>query len=61
MHQIDLSFVSDENIRDMLYDYYRQASLACDAGAYVGSIALSGGVLEGLLTWALSLYKEDAR
>lgn len=60
-HQIELSIVSDTAIRELLSSYWEQARLACEARAYVGSVALSGGVLEGLLTWALHTQHEKAR
>jgi hypothetical protein len=59
--ECDLSFVSNGEVRRWLDEYFRQAVQAYNAAAWAGSIALSGGVLEGLLTWALETQADSAR
>ena len=55
---IDLSFIKDEEVRSLAEDYYRQALLAYEAGAYLGTIVICGGVLEGILAWVLITWRE---
>jgi len=56
----DFSFVSDARLRELLEQYYQQALNALGAQAYVGTLALSRAVLEGLLTWRLELDRDQA-
>ena len=58
--ETDLSFVTDEDARKLIEDYYHQAVKAYGAGAYLGTLVACGGVLEGVLTWALLWRKEEA-
>ena len=55
---VDLSFVADDELRELLEDYHRQALASYEAGAYLGAVVACGGVMEGMLTWAL-LQKKD--
>lgn len=58
-HQnLDFIFVGDDQVRQVLRDYYMQAVKASDAASYLGTIVACGSVVEGLLTWAL-LQKEQ--
>jgi hypothetical protein len=59
--QCDLSFVSNDAVRHWLGEYFRQAVEAYNATSWAGSIALSGGVLEGLLTWAIEAQADSSR
>ena len=59
--KLDLAFVDDDHIRGVLEDYYAQARNAFCANACLGTIVACGGVVEGLLTWSLLRYEEQAR
>ena len=61
VEEVNFSFVADGEIRDVLEDYWHQAQVANRAGVYVAVISLCGGVLEGLLAWAISLREDKAR
>ena len=50
---VDFSFVEERPLRALLEDYHRQAVTAYQAQAYLGTLVACGGILEGLLTWAL--------
>lgn len=53
VNAIDLSFVTDVEVRRLLETYHEQALACFNAGGYLGMIVGGGGVLEGLLAWAL--------
>lgn len=55
------TLVSDEKVRKIIKDYWDQASISNKYGAYAGVVVLCGGVLEGLLAWAIMSHEEDAR
>jgi atypical dual specificity phosphatase len=57
---IDLSFVADDDLRKLAEDYHRQAVASYKAQAYLGTLVACGGVLEGLLAWALLSKGEEA-
>jgi hypothetical protein len=57
----EFSFVTDDKIRAVLKDYWSQAKTAFNATSYAGVVVLCGGVLEGLLAWALTSREDDAR
>jgi len=59
--EVNFSFVTDDRIREVLEDYWRQAHAANKAGVYAAVVVLCGGVLEGLLAWAISRKEEEAR
>lgn len=59
--EVDLSFVTDERVRKVLEAYSYEANRAYDAKVYAGVVVLCGGVLEGLLTWALTTREAEAR
>jgi hypothetical protein len=46
-------FITDRSVRKIVEDYHRQAVCAFEAGAYLGTLVACGGVLEGVLGWAL--------
>lgn len=46
-------FITDSSVREIVEDYHRQAICAFEAGAYLGTLVACGGVLEGVLGWAL--------
>jgi len=50
---VDVSFVTDDRLRALLEDYWRQAIAGYEAKAYLGTLATCGGIVEGLLAWAL--------
>ena len=56
--ELDLAFVDDDSLREVVGEYWSQAAKAYSAGSYVGAIVASGAVVEGLLTWAL-LQRDD--
>jgi len=58
--EIDLSFVSDNNVRAVLNNYYLQARRAFEAKAYLGTIVACGSVAEGILTWILLSKEREA-
>jgi hypothetical protein len=58
--EIDLSFVSDDNVRAVLENYYFQARRAFEAKAYLGTIVTCGSVAEGILTWMLLSKEREA-
>lgn len=51
--EIDLSFVPDSHLRLLLEDYHRQAVASYRAESYLGAVVCCGGVLEGVLAWAI--------
>jgi hypothetical protein len=57
--QVDLAFVSDEQIRRILENYHSQAVKAYEVGSYLGALVTCGSLVEGLLTFAL-LQRKDA-
>ncbi len=57
---VDLSFVEEDRLRELLESYLRQAAAAYDAHAYLGTLVACGAVSEGLLTWALFRCEEAA-
>jgi hypothetical protein len=57
---IDIAYVKDLEVREILEEYHAQGVKAYDAGAYLGTLVACGAVLEGLLTWALMGRKEEA-
>jgi hypothetical protein len=57
---LEFEFVDNDRLRGLLKDYHAQALLAHRSGAYIGSLAASGAVLEGVLTWALLRHEADA-
>jgi hypothetical protein len=59
IEKVDLTFVSDDQIRRILQSYYSQAVEAFKVGSYLGTLVACGSVLEGLLTFAL-LQRRDA-
>ncbi|MCI0528896.1 MAG: hypothetical protein L0Y56_15780 [Nitrospira sp.] len=61
VEEVNFSFVANGEIRGVLEDYWHQAQVANRAGVYAAVISLCGGVLEGLLAWAISLREEKAR
>jgi atypical dual specificity phosphatase len=50
---LDLAFVTDDAVRDVLSDYYDQARRSYEARLYAPVVFLVGAVMEGLLTWSL--------
>lgn len=57
---LDLSFVHDDMLRQILEGFHREAADDYRNGAYRSALILSGAVLEGVLTHALTLRPEDA-
>ena len=57
---INLGFVTDERLRRLAEDYYGQAIAAHEAGAYLGALVACGGVVEGVLAWALLQREAEA-
>jgi atypical dual specificity phosphatase len=57
---IDLGFVTDDRLRRLAEDYHGQAIAAHKAGAHLGTLVACGGVLEGVLAWALLQRAEQA-
>ena len=60
-HEVDFDFVKDANIREILVGYWAQAQAAFGASAYAGVVVLCGGVLEGVLAYALTTKEDEAR
>lgn len=58
---VNFSFVTDDRIKEVLEDYWDQAHAANRAGVYAAVVVLCGGVLEGLLAWAISTKEQEAR
>jgi atypical dual specificity phosphatase len=56
---IDLSFVFDDTLRHLVESYYRQAVTCYEAKAYLGTVVICGGVVEGLLAWALLAQRRE--
>jgi len=46
-------FISDTQVRKIVERYHHEAISAFKAGAYLGTLVACGGVLEGVLGWAL--------
>jgi hypothetical protein len=59
--EVDFNFITDEVIKKVLEDYWDQAKAAYDAAAFAGVVVLCGGLLEGLLAWALTSKEHEAR
>lgn len=57
---MDFTFVTDQNIRAVLNDYYNQATVSAKDGLHLTAIVSAGAVAEGLLTWALSAREQKA-
>ena len=55
---IDIGFIDDHRLRGLIEKYYEEAVHAHEAAAYLGSLATSGAIVEGILTWGL-LRKES--
>jgi atypical dual specificity phosphatase len=60
LFDVDFSFVDNQRLRLVVDDYYRQALSAYDRELYAATIVLCGGVLEGVLTWALENRKQQS-
>lgn len=60
MSAVDLSFVTDDRLRELLEGYYREARESYQIKCYLGAMVVCGAVLEGLLTWALLQHKDRA-
>lgn len=56
---VDFSFVTDDSLRPLLQDYHAQAVAAFDQELYAATIVLAGGVLEGVLCWAVLQRKPE--
>ncbi len=52
--ETDFSFIAERSLRELVEDYFQQARAAYACGAYLGTLVACGGVLEGVLAWALS-------
>lgn len=51
--QIDFSFVDDDRLRQVLDDYHVQARQSFEHSLHAAAVVLSGGVVEGVLTWGI--------
>jgi hypothetical protein len=58
---VEFEFVDNAEIKRILVDYWGQAQAAFNASAYAATVVLCGGILEGLLAWALERKEADAR
>lgn len=59
--EVEFTFITDDKIRGILESYWTQAQAAFDASVYAGVVVLCGGVLEGLLAWALICKEDEVR
>jgi atypical dual specificity phosphatase len=58
--EVDFSFIDHERLRLVVEDCYHQALSAYNNHLYAATIVLCGGVLEGVLTWALEEKKQQS-
>lgn len=56
----DFSYVEDPQLRETLREYWTQANSSLEAKAFLGTLVICGSIVEGLLTWALSLHNDRA-
>ena len=58
---IDLSFIEDDKLRDVVSQFHMEALEASKAKRYVAAVVLCGAVLEGMLTFALMRCEAEAQ
>ena len=59
--QVDFSFVADPTLRRILEEFHREAAAVYERGQHIASVFLSGGILEGVLTFALNRREAEAK
>jgi hypothetical protein len=58
--EADFAWIADRKLRQTLEMFHAQAIAGFQEGHYVSAVVLAGGVLEGLLTFALARNQESA-
>ena len=59
--EINFSFITDVPLRELLEKYLHEGQVANNTGLFAAVVVLCGGVLEGLLAWAVTFKEEEAR
>ena len=59
--EVDFSYIADPKLRDIVRQFHQEAVDAYGADRHVAAVILSGAVLEGILTFALTRREADAR
>lgn len=59
--EVDFSYVADPKVRAILNQFHEEAVDAFGNERYVAAVILCGGVLEGLLTFALAKHQSEAK
>ena len=57
---VDFTYVTDPRLREIVTEFHKEAVSAYQAKNYVAAVVLAGGVLEGILTFALLRRGEEA-
>lgn len=60
MNELSFNFITDESVRNVIEEYWSQATKAKDCEVFAGAVFLCGAVLEGLLAWAVTCYEDEA-
>lgn len=59
--QVDFSFIADPTLRTILEEFHREATAVYERGQHIAAVFLSGGILEGMLTFALKRRESEAK
>ena len=57
----ELSFIYQSEVRTLVEQFHKEAVKAWEQGLYIATVVLSGAVLEGLLTFALTTRQPEAQ
>ena len=59
--EVDFSYIADPKLREIVRQFHEEAVDAYRADRHVAAVVLSGAVLEGILTFALTRREAEAR